>query len=129
LVREAGGGGHKETLLFAVTCFIYGIGRGFVTAPLFNTVLSGVPARDAGAASGVASTMQQVANSIGIAVIGAVVFNLISKDPHPAGYALGFVIAGIINLGMLAIASALLLLIPKSRGREIPGVQPLLAEG
>lgn len=128
LIKEAGGGWREETLLFGITCFVYGIGRGFVTAPLFNTVLSGVPARDAGAASGVASTMQQVANSVGIAVIGAVVFSVISANPHPSGYAHGFVIAGIINLGMLVIASVLLCFIPKSRGRDIPSAKPLLVE-
>lgn len=129
LIGEAGSGWREARLLFAVTCFVYGVGRGFVTAPLFNTVLSGVPARDAGAASGVASTMQQIANSVGIAVIGAVVFSCISTNPHPAGYAYGFVVAGIINLGMLVIASALLFFIPKSRGRDIPRGEPVLVEG
>jgi MFS family permease len=109
--------GH-ETFAFALTCFCYGIGRGFVTAPLYNTVLSGVPAADAGAASGLASTMQQVANSIGIALIGAVVFSVMPKQPAPADYAHGFLVSTLINLGMLAIASLLIFRIPKGRGRD-----------
>lgn len=111
--------GH-ETFVFAFTCFCYGIGRGLVTAPLYNTVLSGVPAADAGAASGLASTMQQVANSIGIALIGAVVFSVMPKQPGPADYAHGFLVSTLINLGMLAIASLLIFRIPKGRGKD-PG--------
>ncbi|HEY0792353.1 MAG TPA: MFS transporter [Chthoniobacterales bacterium] len=106
--------GH-ETVVFAITCFCYGIGRGFVTAPLYHTVLSGVPKRDAGAASGLVSTMQQVANSVGIALIGAVVFSVIPKRPVPADYAHGFVISTLINLGFLAVTAALIFLIPKNR--------------
>jgi predicted MFS family arabinose efflux permease len=109
---------RHETFAFALTCFCYGIGRGFVTAPLYNTVLSGVPAADAGAASGLASTMQQVANSVGIALVGAVVFSLMPKHPAPADYANGFLVSTLINLGMLAIASLLIFRIPKGRGRD-----------
>ena len=74
----------SETWLFALTCFCYGIGRGTVTAPLYNTVLSGVSPKDAGAASGIASTAQQVANSIGIAMIGLLVFSTLPKHPTTA---------------------------------------------
>jgi EmrB/QacA subfamily drug resistance transporter len=116
-----------ETFGFAFTCFCYGIGRGFVTAPLYNTVLSGVPAADAGAASGLASTMQQVANSIGIALIGAVVFSVIPKRPVPADYAHGFLVSTLINLGMLAIASLLIFHIPRDRGKDpVPRAEPVL---
>lgn len=117
--------GH-ETFGFALTCFCYGIGRGFVTAPLYNTVLSGVPAADAGAASGLASTMQQVANSVGIALIGAVVFSVIPKQPTPADYAHGFLVSTVINLGMLAVASLLIFYIPKGRGKDpLPSAEPV----
>jgi membrane protease YdiL (CAAX protease family) len=81
-------------------------------------VLSGVPAADAGAAAGLASTMQQVANSVGIALVGAVVFSVIPKRPSPADYARGFLASTLINLGMLAIASLLIFRIPAERGRD-----------
>ena len=107
------------TVTFLLTCFLYGIGRGIVTAPLYNTVLSGVPEADAGAASGVASTMPQLANSVGIAVIGAAVFSVIPKQgATPADYAHGFVLSSLINLVMLIVAALLIFLIPKSRCRD-----------
>jgi EmrB/QacA subfamily drug resistance transporter len=116
---------HGHTSVpFVLTCFIYGIGRGLVTAPLYNTVLSGVPAQEAGAAAGVASMAQQVANSVGIAVIGAIVFSVIpATHATAADYAHGFVISSLINLVFLATASLLLLLVPKSRGRDVPAIE------
>jgi EmrB/QacA subfamily drug resistance transporter len=118
----------QASLPFVLTCFVYGIGRGLVTAPLYNTVLSGVPARDAGSAAGVASMAQQVANSIGIAVIGAIVFSVIPSHATPADYAHGFVVSSLINLALLAAASLLLLLLPKNRGRDVPAIDAAMVE-
>jgi EmrB/QacA subfamily drug resistance transporter len=119
LISEAASSQGSETWLFALTCFCYGIGRGTVTAPLYNTVLSGVSPKDVGAASGIASTAQQVANSIGIAMIGLLVFSTLPKHPTTLDFAHAFVFSGFINLIMLGIASALLFLVPKSRGRDM----------
>jgi EmrB/QacA subfamily drug resistance transporter len=121
--------GHLK-LSFVMACFLYGIGRGIVTAPLYNTVLSGVPHKDSGAASGVTSTMPQLANSVGIALIGAVVFSVIPKNgATPADYAHGFLISSMINLIMLVVAGGLIFLIPKSRGRDLPADLQTAAEG
>jgi predicted MFS family arabinose efflux permease len=115
---------------FVMACFLYGIGRGIVTAPLYNTVLSGVAHKDSGAASGVTSTMPQLANSVGIALIGAVVFSVIPKNgATPADYAHGFLISSMINLMMLVLAGGLIFLIPKSRGRDLPADLQTAAEG
>jgi EmrB/QacA subfamily drug resistance transporter len=115
---------------FVMACFLYGIGRGIVTAPLYNTVLSGVRHKDSGAASGVTSTMPQLANSVGIALIGAVVFSVIPKNgATPADYAHGFLISSMINLIMLVVAGGLIFLIPKSRGRDLPADLQTAAEG
>jgi EmrB/QacA subfamily drug resistance transporter len=128
LSMQANASHGQASLAFVFVCFIYGIGRGLVTAPLYNTVLSGVPARDAGAAAGVASMAQQVANSVGIAVIGAIVFSVIPSHATPADYAHGLVISSLINLVFLAAASLLLLLVPKSRGRDVATVDTAMAE-
>jgi EmrB/QacA subfamily drug resistance transporter len=121
--------GHL-TPSFVLACFIYGLGRGIVTSPLYNTVLSGIPRKDAGAASGVTSTMPQLANSVGIALIGAVVFGMIPKNgATPVDYAHGFVASSLINLVMLCAAAALIFLIPKNRGRDLPDGELAVVEG
>jgi hypothetical protein len=71
---------------------------------------------------------QQVANSIGIAVIGAIVFSVIPSHATPADYAHGFVISSLINLTLLAAASLLLLLLPKNRGRDVPAIDAAMVE-
>ena len=51
---------------------VFGIGMGFVNAPITNSAVSGMPRSQAGVASGIASTSRQVGSSIGVAVMGSV---------------------------------------------------------
>ncbi|WP_406264659.1 MFS transporter [Actinacidiphila glaucinigra] len=50
---------------------LFGIGFGFVNAPITNTAVSGMPRTQAGVAAAVASTSRQVGQSLGVAVMGA----------------------------------------------------------
>ncbi|HZU77073.1 MAG TPA: MFS transporter, partial [Dehalococcoidia bacterium] len=63
---------------------ISGCGLGFVVAPLLNIILAGVPGRDAGSASGVLTTFQQLGGAIGVAVVGVVFFGLLSSRASTA---------------------------------------------
>lgn len=54
-----------------------GAGTGMVLAPVINVLLAGIRTEDAGAASGVLSTMQQIGAALGIAVIGIIFFGLL----------------------------------------------------
>ncbi len=60
----------NTTLVIAYV--IFGIGFGFVNAPITNTAVSGMPRAQAGVAAAVASTSRQVGGTLGVAVIGAV---------------------------------------------------------
>lgn len=51
---------------------LFGIGFGFVNAPITNTAVSGMPRAQAGVAAAVASTSRQLGQTLGVAVIGAV---------------------------------------------------------
>jgi len=51
---------------------VFGIGIGFVNAPITNAAVSGMPRSQAGVASGIASTSRQVGSSVGVAVMGSV---------------------------------------------------------
>ncbi|WP_437054537.1 MFS transporter [Streptomyces sp. enrichment culture] len=80
----AGGGLTVSGALFAafeaetsdVTLFIgyvlFGVGFGFVNAPITNTAVSGMPRAQAGVAAAVASTSRQLGQALGVAVVGAV---------------------------------------------------------
>ena len=51
---------------------VFGVGMGFVNAPITNSAVSGMPRSQAGVASGIASTSRQVGSSVGVAVMGSV---------------------------------------------------------
>ncbi|WP_283135082.1 MFS transporter [Rhizohabitans arisaemae] len=58
----------------ALPLFLGGMGLGLTAPSLINVVLAGVPAKDAGAAGGVLTTVTQLGNAFGVAVLGAVFF-------------------------------------------------------
>ncbi|MEV0438493.1 MFS transporter [Streptomyces spectabilis] len=51
---------------------LFGIGFGVVNAPITNTAVAGMPRTQAGVAAAVASTSRQIGQTLGVAVIGAV---------------------------------------------------------
>ncbi|MEU0188510.1 MFS transporter [Streptomyces afghaniensis] len=61
----------SDTTLFA-GYVLFGIGFGFVNAPITNTAVSGMPRAQAGVAAAVASTSRQLGQTLGVAVVGAV---------------------------------------------------------
>jgi EmrB/QacA subfamily drug resistance transporter len=77
-VDRYGGAVHSWQLLPAL--LLCGLGLGSVVAPLVNVVLAGIRGQDAGAASGVLSTVQQVGGAVGVAVIGVVFFGLLGSQ-------------------------------------------------
>ncbi|MEV2212467.1 MFS transporter [Streptomyces sp. NPDC050997] len=69
-----------------VTLFVgfvlFGIGFGFVNAPITNTAVSGMPRSQAGVAAAVASTSRQLGQTLGVAVIGAVLAARIGSSSY-----------------------------------------------
>jgi EmrB/QacA subfamily drug resistance transporter len=50
---------------------VFGLGLGFVNAPITNTAVSGMPRAQAGVAAALATTSRQVGQTLGVAVAGA----------------------------------------------------------
>jgi EmrB/QacA subfamily drug resistance transporter len=69
---------HSWQLLPAL--LVCGLGLGSVVAPLVTVVLAGIRGQDAGAASGVLSTVQQVGGAVGVALIGVIFFGLLGSQ-------------------------------------------------
>jgi EmrB/QacA subfamily drug resistance transporter len=63
---------------------LVGAGMGLLITPLVGLALAEVGPRWAGAASGALSTVQNVGNAIGVAVVGAVYFGRLGDGPSPA---------------------------------------------
>ena len=64
-----------------------GVGLGCFVAPLTNVILAGIQGREAGSASGVLTTAQQVGGALGVAVIGIIFFGLLSGHATAAAAA------------------------------------------
>ena len=56
---------------------ISGLGMGVALATLVGTVMGSVEPRSAGAVSGTSSTLQQLGNALGVALVGIVYFGLL----------------------------------------------------
>ncbi|MFH8340658.1 MFS transporter [Streptomyces sp. AM6-12] len=65
---------------------LFGIGFGFVNAPITNTAVSGMPRAQAGVAAAVASTSRQLGSTLGVAVIGAVLASGIGATSYRATF-------------------------------------------
>jgi EmrB/QacA subfamily drug resistance transporter len=60
------------TWLFAAYV-VFGLGFGLVNAPITNAAVSGMPRAQAGVASAIASTSRQIGQTLGVAIVGALV--------------------------------------------------------
>lgn len=77
-IRQVGTGLHGPELIPAL--FVAGVGLGLTIAPSLNFVIAGVKPVDAGSASGVLTTVQQVGGAVGVAFIGVIFFGLLSSN-------------------------------------------------
>ncbi|MFE2069807.1 MFS transporter [Streptomyces sp. NPDC059467] len=75
------------SLKMAPALAVGGAGMGLVVAPMLDFTLADVPIADAGSASGIYNSIQQIGSAIGIAGIGALFFAQTgSTQPSPATY-------------------------------------------
>lgn len=116
VLARALGSGLGEAQLLPVL-LAYGLGQGLAMPTLIRAALAAVPAEEAGSASGVLATVQQVAFSLGVAVIGSVFFTTLEgSGPSPAGYADAVATTLLCNVGLLGLTFALACWLPRSAG-------------
>jgi EmrB/QacA subfamily drug resistance transporter len=92
-----------------------GAGMGLCITPLTSTVLAHADPQRAGAVTGALSTMQQVGNSVGVAITGVIFFGLLSS-----GYARAFEVSLAQLTGLLLIVAVLAMVLPR-RSRQADG--------
>jgi len=86
---------------------IAGAGLGLLVVPLVNVVLAAVPADEAGEASGVFSTSQQLGGALGVAILGTIFFDRLGSQGfteafiHTAPYAAaGYVLCALLSMAL-----------------------------
>lgn len=85
---------------------LVGAGMGLCITPLTSVVLARVRAENAGSVSGALSTMQQIGNSIGVAVTGVIFFGAVSHGSAHA-FALSVIELGCVLLAVAALSRLL----------------------
>jgi EmrB/QacA subfamily drug resistance transporter len=85
---------------------IFGVGFGFVNAPITNAAVSGMPRAQAGVAAAIATTSRQVGQTLGVAVVGAILSSRVSAGVSaaslPAWWTLTACGGVVLLLGLLA---------------------------
>lgn len=128
LTRVSGHADYASHVLPAM--FILGLGLGMSFVPVTIAATNGVAPGDAGLASGLLSTTQQVGGSLGLALLTAVSTSRVTSALHrgvllPGALTHGF--KGAFTLGAvlcgIGVALALVLLRPPKREREDEGVE------
>jgi EmrB/QacA subfamily drug resistance transporter len=99
---------------------VFGIGMGWVNAPITNSAVSGMPRSQAGVASGIASTSRQIGSSLGVAVMGSVLADNL-RGPMTAGFATAARPGWWIVVGCGAVVFAFALLTTGRAGRASAG--------
>jgi EmrB/QacA subfamily drug resistance transporter len=89
---------------------ILGLGMGLVFGPLFNVILAGVADHEVGSASGTLNAVQQLGNSVGVAVLATIFFSLVEHG-HSSSTAMTRTV--LISAGLFVAAFALSFLLPR----------------
>jgi len=96
---------------------ITGYGMGMVFVPMFDVILAGVDHHELGSASGLLESVQQLAMSIGIAVVGTVLFDQVARG-HGAAVFMGAANhALVVAIGFLVAAGLAVCWLPKHAGQ------------
>jgi EmrB/QacA subfamily drug resistance transporter len=112
-------GGHLTGWETAPGTALIGIGQGLMVPSLMSAVLSHVRPQQAGAAAGVLTTTQQFSIASGVAVIGAVFYEVIGGAPTRASFVTGLTVVAWVDVALLVIAAALTFLLPRTRGAGV----------
>jgi EmrB/QacA subfamily drug resistance transporter len=92
---------------------LIGIGQGLTVPSLMSAVLAHIRPERAGAAAGVLTTTQQFAVASGVAVLGAVFYEVIGGAPTRASFVSGLTVTAWVDAALLVLAAALTFLLPR----------------
>ncbi|HLI59326.1 MAG TPA: MFS transporter [Solirubrobacteraceae bacterium] len=94
-----------------------GYGMGMVFVPMFDIVLAGVAHHELGSASGLLESVQQFAMSVGIAVVGTVLFDGLGGRVGPSAFVGATQHGLLVAVGFLVAAGVAVLWLPRHAAR------------
>lgn len=105
--------------------FLYGLGQGLCVPQIIRHTIADVSAANAGAASGILSTTQQVAFSLGISIIGSIFFAFIPREATAVDYSRALAAAFFCNF-LFVIAARFLVASNIRHKLRNPEVEPAI---
>jgi hypothetical protein len=111
VMRSSGGGVTAWEL--AGPLAITGFGMGMVFVPMFDVILAGVAPHQVGSASGLLESVQQLSMSLGIAVVGTVLFDAAGLSHGAAAFVGAADHALLIAVAFLVAAGSAVFWLPK----------------
>ena len=106
--------GGASTIPLILALGVFGYGQGLVMAPLFGAVLMAVRHAHAGSGTGMLTTVQQVANGAGVALIGGLYFAV-----QPMAGDIGALLVSLLDAVISLLASAVLLARMSRSARQV----------
>ncbi len=121
-VQATGDGSVSAWLLLAMVPV--GGGLGLAVPPLINLVLRAVPPSDAGAASGMLVTSQQIGNALGVAIVGTIFFGELGSATGAAAHGDAFSVALGVQAAFALTAAALVSRARRTGDERAPAAMP-----
>ena len=129
-------GDTLDQFSFLPPLLIAGLGLGLGFSGLFQSVLSGVPPRDAGAGSGALQAFQQIGGALGLALVGVIFFSILGAAladgaTPQAAYAAAAgpaIMYQIVSFALVVVLVPFLKIRPPAPGGRAPAAAPVVAE-
>jgi EmrB/QacA subfamily drug resistance transporter len=102
----------------AAPLVVTGFGMGMIFMPMFDVILAGVEPHQLGSASGLLESIQQLGMSIGIAVVGTVLFDVVGAAHGPAAFVDAADHGLLVCVGLLAVAAVTVAWLPRHARAE-----------
>ncbi len=122
-------GGSLHYGVFVGPLLVAGIGLGISISSLFQTILAGVPVKDAGSGSGSLQAIQQAGGALGVAIVSEIFFRsltaqLASGAQPVAAYSTSLMTAVIYNLVAYVLVILGVLMLKNPPRLQMPGGAP-----
>lgn len=111
VLRLAGAGVGGWQL--ALPLLTFGVGMGMIFVPLFDIIMGEIADHEVGSASSSLEAMQQLAASLGVAVLGTIFLSLAGLPIMPATAVHAASVVALLTLGLVAVAFGLVYLLPE----------------
>ncbi len=113
LISLEGSGSSTSVWETVAPMILGGLGTGVTLPSLTGVVMSRVPPPQAGVASGVLTTAQQFAQTIGVAALGVIFFNALGAHPDKSAYVRALTVVAGTGIGLTVATLVGTLFLPR----------------